>query len=378
MLKNFYPYIICLLVLPLTSPLLGFDNNQALMLKTFAADEWSSIYYKQQLGHYADGLDIARIGKAHSEKMGLKSEADRFDKTIRFLEKKHLTVGYSHVLFNEKLEPQEPFTKLLEILGLNQAVKANIFTINTWAQKKLLRQGQRWDLQSQQFENLRFKIIPLLEQLGFIHAVDAHFKNYQGALVIGALLPAVRIRLAYLVKLWQQGARFDHLYFLTGKRPVEPHYENLQAYNNDESSPLKIDKNWAKPSSLPQTEYEMIQLVWQQAEIPETMRRTVKVHFIDAPMVIDEFSGMPLYLNIEETIKTWLQTDPLKGLYLVATNAPHILRHDLLLRSIAPSHYKFDTVGAKAHQKELAILLDELARMIFQIHHPSKPFTLSI
>ena len=54
---------------------------------------------------------------------------------------------------------------------------------------------------------------------------------------------------------------------------------------------------------------------------------------------------------------------------------PYTVRQDLVLRTLAPDDFSFDTIGcsARAHEKA-AIFLDEVARSLFQLRqlHLSK------
>lgn len=228
----------------------------------------------------------------------------------------------------------------------------SISKINEWAQTHLLRQGERWEQQSDRFENLKPRILPILADLGFVDGTSASFKNYQGAIVHGALLSRVRLRLNTLVEQWNQGVRFNHLYFLTGGRPLV------------ESEKLAL-------SEQAKTENAMVELVWRQSDIPSDMRQQVQVHFINASMK-QEAIGHLIRPITNDTIKEWLKTNPPTGLYLAVTNAPYTVRQNYLIRSFAPDTYQFDTIGAAASEQErMSIYLDEVARVIFAHYkHP--------
>lgn len=256
----------------------------------------------------------------------------------------------SNLLFDEYVQPRVKLIQLLEFVGMEPLNKSEnaIVQINNWAQKNLLRKGERWETQTHKFDELKSRIKPLLRDLGFIDEIKPHFRNYQGAIVHGALTPAVvHMRLQYLIEQWKQGITFSHLYFLSGERPIVDH-----------------------PSI---TECKMIKSVWEQAEIPDDMLREVEVHFINAPMKQDPLSGQLVRPQTEDTVKLWLREMPPQGRYLNISNQPHILRQDQVLRSIAPAEYNFDGAGpAVSEQLNMVLILDELARFIFQIHIASK------
>ena len=279
------------------------------------------------------------------------------------------SLNSSRLLFDENDQPRVKLLQLLELVGmepLNKSEKA-IVQINNWAQKNLLRQGERWQEQANRFEELKPKIKPLLSELGFVDATLPHFREYQGAIVHGALLPTVRLRLHYLVEQWKQGIRFPHIYFLSGERPLDALQENKNTFLEDNESLLKVRKDCSEPLEFPKTESEMIQLVWEQSEIPAEMRKEIEVHFINAPMKKDSKSERLLRPTTDDTVEAWLKATPPPGRYLAISNAPYTNRQDLVVRTIAPSEYGFDTIGSGASEQEkVAIFLDELARFIFQ------------
>ena len=319
----------------------------------------------ERAGHYDQALDVAR----ETQKKLLNSNGDKVSNLspiIVQLEEKLLHLGYSGIFFSQDGKPQPKLCQLLQILGMQQPSKKSIEEISAWAQANLLRKGERWQEQTSRFEPLRSSIQPLLADLGFINGRSAHFQEYIGAIVHGALLPAVRIRLYYLIKQWKEGVRFSDLYFLSGERPLGPQRENKDELIRGKNSPLKIRKNW-KLLNLPKTESEMIQLIWEQSELPEAMKQQIKVHFINAPMKNN------LRPTTDDTVQAWLQTAPTVGNYLAVTNSPYINRQDVVTRTVASQAYGFDTIGpAVGSEVKMAIVLDELARLIFMLSRNEK------
>lgn len=351
-----------------------YASNQVVEVHNIRESQ-NAIGQYEQAGDYSTALQLARNSYLESLNLALVQEATCFSEDVERLEEKLLTLGFSRLLFDENYQPRAKLLRLLELVGmepLHESEKA-ILQINNWAQKNLLRQGERWQNQTNRFEALKPKIKPLLSELGFINAVPAHFNEYQGAIVHGSLLPGVRLRLYYLVEQWKQGIRFSHLYFFTGERPLEEQQENKAALMHDDACLLKIRKDWSEPSELPKTECEMMQLVWDQSEIPETMRKEVQVYFINAPMKKDPRNEKHLRPTTEDTVKYWLKAAPPYGSYLAVTNGPYINRQDLVVRALSPKEYSFDTIGSAASEQEtVAIFLDELARCIFQMKQLSE------
>lgn len=332
-------------------------DNSLPKLETIALEESS--------GDYVNALKTAK--KCYASALEGQKETSALLETIHRLENKILFFGSSRLLFDEDLKPRDTLLQLLQLLNMPSTCQ-DLPEINAWAQKNLLRQGERWEAQPLTFEPLRPQIKPLLMHLGFVEETAPNFNTYQGALVHGALLGRLRLRLSYLVELWKQGIRFKDLYFLTGERPLILPYEDRAAFFNDRLSSLKIRSDWQEPAILPQTEKEMVELIWEQSDIPQEMRQQVAVYFISAPMKTASIGQKLLRPDTEDTVALWLETNPAPGSYLAVTNAPYTNRQDLVIRTLSPKGYTFDTVGSEASpQEKMAIFLDELARYIFQI-----------
>lgn len=328
-----------------------------------------AIQSHEHSGNYSGALIIAQKCHTESLQVGLRQETQLFSETIERLQKEIFHLGSSRILFDENFKPRVKLLELLTLTGMQMPdpSELTITQINQWAQNNLLRRGERWEEQTIKFEELKPRIKPLLIDLGFVNATSAHIHHYQGAIVHGALLPRVRLRLSYLVEQWEQGVRFSHLYFFSGERRLEEQHENRQTLMHPEGSPLKIRKDWNEPSTLPATECEMAQLVWDQSELPEDMREQVTIHFINAPMKKDPKSERLIRPTTDDTVEEWVKSAPPEGCYLAVTNAPYINRQDLVVRTIAPDEYCFDTIGSGAgEQEKMAIFLDEVARLIFQ------------
>jgi hypothetical protein len=282
-------------------------------------------------------------------------------KRVTNLEKEDRYLGASKLLFDEHCHPQAPLLQILQLLGM--PLSANTLNpINDWAQKNLLRQRERWDKQTDLFESLKSQLLPLLDECNFLRSAHPHLKKYRGAIVHGALLPKVRSRLGFLVEQWKEGVRFSELYFVSSDRPLDAEHETTKALLQSDS---EIGNN---PSLvLPKTECEMMGWVWERSDLPSEMREHVRVHFINAPMKKDPATQTLLRPSTNDATRCWLALFPPKGNYLVVSNAPYTNRQDLVMRTIAPKEYGFDTIGPAADGNEkMAILLDELARCIFQ------------
>lgn len=253
-------------------------------------------------------------------------------------------------LFDESDRPLPALSRLLQIVGMD-TTDADLAAINTWAQRNLLRRQERWDKQTDHYESLRAELLPLFDACGITRAAYPDGARYEGALIHGSLLGTTRLRLNFLIDQWSKGIRFPRLYFLTGDRPLAPGIETF-----DEAAP---DIH---------TECEMIRELWKRADVPQDMRDAVEVHFIRVPMHTDPQTGKARRPTTDDTVFAWVETDPADGRYLAVSNAPYICRQDLVMQTLAPQ-YSYDAVGCGCNPHErIVILLDELARLIYQVN----------
>lgn len=324
-----------------------------------------SIRRYEKEGDYSRALTILRktLEKCASREKTLLDWKGR-------LEEKVLRQGHSCRLFDAKGRPRAKLLRLLKIVGMEgdlDAMERPLEQINAWAQKNLLRQGERWERQTSDFEPLKSEIVPLLKALGFVEEVPPSFQRYEGALVHGAALPRLRSRLHYLIEQWRCGVRFSELYFLSGERPLMESERSLEALTTSDRSPLKIRSDCSPPSYFPLTECDLARWVWEQADVPEDFRDRVQVYFINAPMKRHPVDRTLLRPTTDDTVEKWLESQPPLGRYLAVSNSPFILRQDLVVRKIASERYCLDSVGNEIGEEEqVAVLLDELARTIFQ------------
>lgn len=268
-------------------------------------------------------------------------------------------------LLTQDYQPKVELIQVMEIAGMKNP-SISLEKINEWGQKNLLRKEERWSEQDAALEHLKDRITPLLAELGMKHATAPTRKEYQGAIVHGSTLDEVRLRLHYLIEHWKQGVRFEQLYFLTGARPLNMSIENSSICEKDDESPLKIRKGWTL-SSPPTTEYEMVMMIWDQAEVPEDLRQSVTVEFVQAPMKQSPNSEKLERPTTDDTVIHWLKNKPVQGSYLAVSNAPFTPRQDLVVRAFLTDEYELETIGpALDNQLRVAIILDELGRLIYQ------------
>lgn len=253
----------------------------------------------------------------------------------------------SQVLYDDKGNPSEQLCVILNTYGIQH--DGHWETIVKETQKHWLRtQGkERWEVEPRFDEDgyELFSDILMVEQL------CPGEKHYEYAVVLGATLPRVKKRLAFLVDAWSEGVRFNHVVFLTGDRRL----------NEEEID--ELGRNFT--GLLPKNETEMMVFVYRGMDLKEDLRK-VDLVIVDAPQ---KEGKRP---NTKDTFVKWLEMHPRKGSALIISDQPFLGRADTIAREFMRK-FPIETVGEGfSHEdylkepKATPILLDELARWIYE------------
>ena len=255
--------------------------------------------------------------------------------------------------------------KLLILTGLNCEKDPKKLVEIT--QKNWLREAgkERWEI-TERFETKSAEILDLVKKLGFNERVLPQKKAYDYALVMGALSSTMKKRLAFLVKQWQEGVRFRHIYILVGERPRHPTMESEKMLFEDNAY-LNFPKTWVHPKVLPQTETEIAKMIYKHAEIPQEFRK-VPITFVNAPMKLE--NAKSVRPTTDDTIHHLLEAHSFKknASILSVSDQPYIqYQHAVLKRILQKNgHYSLETVGDEAAEtRKLSIYLDSIARALY-------------
>ncbi len=250
--------------------------------------------------------------------------------------------------------------QMLQLLSLSGITHdASLQDIVTQTQKSWLRKpgSERWDMPS---TNVSYEqdARALINAMGIDKEVRAQKKTYTYLLVLGALFSTVALRMEYAADLWKSGVRFDEVVLLGGARPMASEQgENYGAF-------LK----WSGKSELDyeiQTETDLLKFVYEYTQMPVEMR-TLPVVIIDVPM-LQKVDGSMRRPTTGDTIEWWLKTNPTPGTCLAVSNQPFVAYQAAVLKTLLPSEFPVEVVGgALAENKELGVLFDTLARVLYQ------------
>lgn len=251
-------------------------------------------------------------------------------------------LAFASPIQDRKIDPIA-LSQLAFVLGLPQDADIVTETQKRWLRK--LNQ-ERWEVAELSSDQRSFVLNWGIEQ-GLYAPQKPVSKSYDKALILGATTSRMQMRLHYLKQLWEEGVRFDEIVWLTGDRPLDERVDGL----TDRCS----------------TESEAARLLWEEEALAEGMRE-LPVVFIAVPMKIEGSSQKRP--NTEDTLVAWLQHSPEPCKALFISNQPFCGYQFAVVKAILPEEFLFDLVGPGAdpmnHQAAAAIMLDSLARWIYQ------------
>lgn len=268
---------------------------------------------------------------------------------------------------------------LVALLGLLEILHdGSLADVVEKTQAQWLRQAgkERWEVSSRVIKDQDF-FLSLLGNLGFIAEVAPEQQQYDYAVLLGATLEAFRNRLHYLITLWQQGVRFNKVVLLGGQRSLEKDFEGKGALLDRTNAYLPIRSDWQLTGELPTTEMQMMMLVYEQAVMPESMRK-VPLVMVDSPMRQRPDGSLARPTTVD-TVNDWLQTKPVPGSCLVISNQPFVQYQHSVVKTPLPGEFFVETVGhaaqVKYHNNPVkgdtvdrynAVYLDTMARWLYQ------------
>lgn len=194
--------------------------------------------------------------------------------------------------------------------------------------------SERWEMKELPEEKKEI-VFDWAAKHGMYAACVPALDHYDKALIFGSTKLGMKVRFDHLIKLWQQGVRFDEVVWLTGdcvhNAPEGTHNETEAAHE-----------------------------LWEEATLPEGMKG-LPVVFVATPMKPD--GKRP---NTTDTIVTWLKRVEKSCTALFISNQPFCGYQFAALKSQLPETIDFDIAGpgtqAAQHPAAAAITLDTIAR----------------
>lgn len=265
-------------------------------------------------------------------------------------------------LFETNGQPTETFAELLRVGGIvHDGTKAGIKDcLQRMWRVKGKQTGDIPDLHAFRVNSVR----PLLEELGFIGEQLPQRKEYVYVLLYGGYILGIRKRLLFAKKLWDLGVTFRHIVLLGGQRPRNNKKEAIEAFNTPYPS-LPFRSNWhsLRLEQLPTTEAEIMQVVFDQTLLPSEWRQ-MPLTIVNAPLFPHREKQDP---SAEDTLHSWLETNPLPGTCLGISSQPFVRHVELMSQHwLGLKGFEIDCVGyAAGDVLNVSAAFDAVAKYVY-------------
>jgi len=220
------------------------------------------------------------------------------------------------------------FEEILELFGVEEARVEEL-----WMQKG----KERWEF-DKRYEYMRPTAWPYFEIAGLVFEAFPQSREYDYAIVFGALLATVEKRIAFLERLRERGVNFNEIVFLTGDRDL--------LLSERERSGCRIES-------------EMVEWAYRQSDLSKDIPAT----FVFAPKQSE--SGFLRCPRTHDTVEAWLRLSPTPGRCLAVSNQPYVGYQHAVLNSLLPRGFSLETVGPGIQgEPTVALMLDTIAKQI--------------
>ena len=242
-------------------------------------------------------------------------------------------------------------TKTIGVEKLESAVKQSNFR---WIRPKGF---ELWDVYSLFDDVQRAKLTEIVKNSSVAKAKLPTKKHYDAVVIFGATTPRVQDRIAFLMKLQQQGITWNKVYLLGSTR-------NLKIGNEADKTMAKV----LETNGAAATEMAMVNEIWQQTPKPDS--------FKDIPTVSIQSGQQPdgTRASTEDTLREMTKDfgDVKDKDFLFISNNPYIPYQDAVTKKVLGQYgMSIETVGeAMTATTTMENVLDTVARCLTNIQRP--------
>jgi len=234
------------------------------------------------------------------------------------------------------------------VKNLESAVKQSNFR---WIRPKGF---ELWDVYSLFDDEQRAKLTEIVKNSSLAKAKLPTKKHYDAVVIFGATTPRVQDRIAFLMKLQQQGITWNKVYLLGSTR-------NLKIGNEADKAMAKV----LETKGAATTEMAMVNEIWQQIPKPDS--------FKEIPTVSIQSGQQPdgTRASTEDTLREMTKDfgDVKDKDFLFISNNPYIPYQDAVTKKVLGQYgMSIETVGeAMTASTTMENVLDTVARCLTNI-----------
>jgi hypothetical protein len=277
------------------------------------------------------------------------------DQTTPHLPDPHGTFSDTHQL--------SVLSNLLDELGIQHSgsIESLISASQQWRRKP----GQeRWEMHDTPLSTWKQNaVMNYLKGLNLVEELMPSSLNYKYTLLLGATVPRMERRLNHLVRLWNEGIRFQKIVFLVGQRPLNEGIDNIERLVARSVGQQAQQQN--TDHIRPMTETEGAKQLYASMDLPETMRQ-VPVEFIDSPRnwQLDHWQRA----NTRDTLVSWMKDSPAAGKTLVISDQPHAMYQLEVVKQELPEGFSPEVSAQEADpDTRIVLYLDALALWLYNL-----------
>jgi hypothetical protein len=237
---------------------------------------------------------------------------------------------------NHQVDPQA-LRSLTETLGIPKEANLVEQTQKRWLRKP---SEERWELK-ELFEEQKNYVLCWARQNHFFEPWKPSSRAYEQALILGSTTSSMQARLDYLTSLWEEGVRFEVVFWLTGERPLDATIDQL------------LDQC--------KTESDAARLLWEKS----SLSKKIEAVFISVPMQM--VNGILKRPVTHDTLIAYLPKSSNPTSVVVVSEQPFCLYQYAIVKAVFPKNIPFDVVGPgiKNREPKASVILDTIARYIY-------------
>lgn len=177
-------------------------------------------------------------------------------------------------------------------------------------------------------------------------------KKYDRAIIFGSNTTEMASRVEYLAQLWDEGVRFNEVYWITTQRPLDPLIDTY----------LEEAKHESQAAAL----------IYRDAKLPKEMR-ALPVTFLSSPVAKAE-SGLMKKPGTREVVQLLIEqmnkhsTSKAPGCSLFVSSHPFCGYQFAITSALMPDHFDFDFVSGESSLGKTYsnAVLEKVARWLYE------------
>jgi len=265
---------------------------------------------------------------------------------------------HSALFFDALGNPTQSLLDLLKLFGVEHNSKLGGITRavqNAWYQNMKLRAEI-----AEQHGDKKDEAMPIFQKLGMVDEIRANRMKNHNCFLLGATVVAVRKRLAFLISEWERGVTWMSFVFFGSNRPLLAGKESPAVLMDTANPDLPCKEDWSMArEDLPQTEFDMMRMVYAQAKLPDGWIR-------DKAIFVQAVGKEGRNANTRDTLSVWGERQP--DSTVLVSSQPFVSYQGIVAERVLPRGFEPECSGYAASSAiPVTTYLDNVAKVIFEV-----------